>query len=236
MKVVEDFYSLQGEGKYAGVPSYFVRTTGCNLRCAWKNSDGSVTKCDTPYTSWNPEAGKNVTAEDIIKKLQLLKCTHVVITGGEPTLQRDLPDVVRQLQNAGYLVTIETNGTKFASMKHAFLSISPKLMSSYAQEENSREAQLHKANNQFVKVVKEYVKENDYQLKFVYNNSDDEEEIMSVQEEIGVPSDHIYLMPQGIAPEQFREKQQEMFYVCMKHAWNYTGRLHIDVWGNVRGK
>jgi len=60
MKIAEIFYSIQGEGMLTGVPSVFVRTSGCNLRCVW---------CDTPYTSWSPE-GSDVTVEDILAAIR----------------------------------------------------------------------------------------------------------------------------------------------------------------------
>ncbi|MGH9584352.1 MAG: 7-carboxy-7-deazaguanine synthase QueE, partial [Bryobacteraceae bacterium] len=74
MKISEIFYSIQGEGVLAGVPSVFVRTSGCNLRCVW---------CDTPYTSWKPE-GENLSLDEIQKTAAQFSCSHVVVTGGEP--------------------------------------------------------------------------------------------------------------------------------------------------------
>src|SRR5207302_4510201 len=76
MLISEIFYSLQGEGELTGVPSVFVRTSGCNLRCAW---------CDTPYASWNPE-GTQQTIEAIVAEVQRHPTRHVVLTGGEPMI------------------------------------------------------------------------------------------------------------------------------------------------------
>jgi len=76
MKVSEIFYSIQGEGILAGVPSVFVRLSGCNLRCVW---------CDTPYTSWNPE-GSDVAMGEIVASVRGFSPTHVVLTGGEPMI------------------------------------------------------------------------------------------------------------------------------------------------------
>src|SRR3989338_4167464 len=92
MKICEEYDSIQGEGKYVGVPSRFIRTTGCNLRCAWKNKDGSITTCDTPFTSWNAEKGYELDLLNTLGELEGTNIRHIVITGGEPTLQRDLRD------------------------------------------------------------------------------------------------------------------------------------------------
>src|SRR5437588_2526413 len=76
MKVAEIFYSLQGEGSLVGVPSVFVRSSGCNLRCAW---------CDTPYTSWQSE-GEERTLSSIVAEVEQYPARHVVVTGGEPMI------------------------------------------------------------------------------------------------------------------------------------------------------
>ena len=76
MKISEIFYSIQGEGSLIGVPSVFVRTSGCNLRCTW---------CDTPYTSWQPE-GQLLSVDEVISQVEAYKARHVVVTGGEPMI------------------------------------------------------------------------------------------------------------------------------------------------------
>lgn len=111
--VVEMFASIQGEGKYVGQPSIFVRVSGCNLRCCFKDSI-----CDTPYTSYDPEKSPYKTMDDVINAYNELKAkypnaNHIVITGGEPLLYKD---GIREFLNNVYVeyetvVTIETNGT-----------------------------------------------------------------------------------------------------------------------------
>ena len=76
MKIAEIFYSVQGEGSLVGVPSVFIRTSGCNLRCVW---------CDTPYTSWNPE-GSMMTVAEILEQALASGARHAVVTGGEPMI------------------------------------------------------------------------------------------------------------------------------------------------------
>ena len=95
MKISEIFYSIQGEGMLAGVPSLFIRTSGCNLRCTW---------CDTPYTSWNPE-GREMSLDEILSESAPYCATHAVITGGEPML---FDETIELSSRLGMHITIET--------------------------------------------------------------------------------------------------------------------------------
>lgn len=235
MKIVEEFATLQGEGRYLGVPSYFIRSTGCNLRCAWRNQDGSTTVCDTPYTSWNPEKGYDLDIDKVLIELKGKPIEHIVLTGGEPTIQPDIRDVSNRFADEGYIVTVETNGTRYhEGMERAFMSISPKLQSSYAQPDE-RERQLHVRNNDFVESTRRWMKSNDYQLKFVANQPSDVEEIIELQRELFTLPNKIYLMPQGISEQQFKDRQKWLFGVCQQFGFNYTPRMHIDIFGNKRG-
>lgn len=230
MRIVEQFPTIQGEGKHVGVPTYFIRTTGCNLRCEWTNPDKTTTKCDTPYTSWKPERGEKLSVRysDIPKNIK-----HIVITGGEPTLQSDLGDIVKGFIEDNYAVTIETNGTRYMNIPGAFMSISPKLKSSYPLEGSAWI--LHTKNNKFIEAISQYIKTNEYQLKFVVNSKKDIKEILRLRDSLKIPNDKIYLMPQGITQKQFKERQKDIFDLCIKYGFNYTPRLHIDIWGNKRG-
>ncbi|MED5418223.1 MAG: 7-carboxy-7-deazaguanine synthase QueE, partial [Verrucomicrobiota bacterium] len=121
MLVAEIFYSIQGEGLLAGVPSVFVRTSGCNLRCRW---------CDTPYASWEPE-GETLSVEDIMDRVGEHPATHVVLTGGEPMMAKGIYDLARQLKASGYHLTIETAGTiEPEGIVCDLASLSPKLADS----------------------------------------------------------------------------------------------------------
>src|SRR2546429_4473945 len=103
MKICELFHSIQGEGKLAGVPSVFVRASGCNLRCVW---------CDTPYASWNPE-GDDVALEQIVARVGEFPCRHVVLTGGEPMIMPEIGLLCDRLKERGHHITIETAATVF---------------------------------------------------------------------------------------------------------------------------
>src|SRR5437870_11428898 len=104
MRIAEVFHSIQGEGRLTGVPSVFVRTSGCNLRCWF---------CDTPYTSWRPE-GEQLAVDEIVRRVEAWEARHVVITGGEPLLHADhLGPLCAELHARGRHITIETAGTLF---------------------------------------------------------------------------------------------------------------------------
>ena len=101
MRITEIFYSIQGESSYAGRPCVFVRTTGCNLRCVW---------CDTEYAFYG---GRDMSVDEVFDEIERLGhgCRLVELTGGEPLLQRDIGDLARRLVSAGYAVLCETSGS-----------------------------------------------------------------------------------------------------------------------------
>ncbi len=240
MIIAEEFSTIQGEGKYLGVPSHFIRTMGCNLRCAWKGLNGGIVKCDTPYTSWKMELDE-ATKFDIKKTIKYLEDTnikHVVITGGEPCLQKDLQDIVKIFIEFGYKVTIETNGTIFQKLpRMTFLSISPKLRSSYASPIDSIENKIHSKNNDFDDSLPMWIVSNRYQLKFVVNDDTegDISEIKRIQNQLFIPNDKIWIMPQGITVEQLQKNSKRIFKYCVKNGYNFSPRMHIDIFGNKRG-
>src|SRR5262249_37310047 len=114
MRIAELFFSVQGEGLLTGVPSVFVRTTGCNLRCTW---------CDSPYTSWQPE-GEELSVPEVLDRLGTWKARHVVVTGGEPLLAPQVGELCDQLRQAGYHITVETAATVFKPVACDLASLS----------------------------------------------------------------------------------------------------------------
>ena len=118
MRINEIFTSIQGEGFFTGVPAVFVRTSGCNLKCSF---------CDT-----NHESGEEMSIEAILKEVAKSNIRHIVITGGEPTLQPELPQLVEQLHAKGYFIQIETNGTRPVPTLIDWVTCSPKSLTKIA--------------------------------------------------------------------------------------------------------
>lgn len=100
LKVNEIFYSIQGESSYAGRPCVFIRLTGCNLRCSY---------CDTRYAY---EEGMDMELDLIIDRVSSYHCPLVEITGGEPLIQKDTPQLIRRLLEMNFKVLLETNGSQ----------------------------------------------------------------------------------------------------------------------------
>jgi 7-carboxy-7-deazaguanine synthase len=241
MKISELFYSIQGEGKRAGKPSFFIRTNFCNLRCGF--AGGSL--CDTPYTSWNPDDEKNagdIPIEEIISGVMQVNCRDIVITGGEPAMYAaELEELAKALKESGeYYITLETNGTYWGGYINYIdlVSVSPKLKSSVPY--GTPFEKMHEKNRlniESLQNINEYHKQGrlDVQWKFVFTGEDDIEEILELRDKVGFANRDIYLMPEGTTREQLDAKRLPTIEACIKHGFNYTDRLHILAWGDKRG-
>lgn len=230
MLISETFYSVQGEGSLVGVPSVFVRTSGCNLRCTW---------CDTPYASWKPE-GTEMSVDEIMAIVQREPTRYVVVTGGEPMVAKGMPELLAKLHAAGKHITIETAGTIMPEGVPCNLaSISPKLAHSTPDEARAGKAwvEKHERTRLQPEVLHAWCSAYDYQLKFVIATEADIEEVRAVVASIGVPvpPEKILLMPEGITQEALRTRQSWLVDVCKRTGWRYSPRLHIDLFGNKRG-
>jgi 7-carboxy-7-deazaguanine synthase len=226
MKIAEIFYSIQGEGMLAGVPSVFVRTSGCNLRCTW---------CDTPYTSWKPE-GRDMPLDAILAEARGHESTHVVVTGGEPMIVEDIVALTEALKDSGLHVTIETAGTVHQPVACDLMSISPKLANSTPHDrEGGRWAAQHDRLRYQPEVLKRLMADYAYQLKFVVAAPEDLEEIENVLKETGAARSRVVLMPEGTDTETLRDRGRWLAEICKRENFRYGPRLHIDLYGNQRG-
>lgn len=227
MKISEIFHSIQGEGVLVGCPSVFVRLSGCNLRCAW---------CDTPYTSWEPE-GAERTNEEIVEQVRRYSCAHVVVTGGEPMIFAGVVDLTRALKDLGLHVTIETAGTVYQPVICDLMSISPKLANSTPFErEGGRWAAQHDRLRYQPEILRRLISEYDYQLKFVVRDPSDLQEIEKMIEQIGADRRTVVLMAEGTTREAICSRAGWIAEICKKEGFRYSPRLHIDLWGNERGR
>ena len=152
MIVNEIFYSLQGEGTLTGVPSIFVRLAGCPLRCQW---------CDTKYALDNA-AGEQYQIEDVLQAVKQWPSSYVLITGGEPMVNPELPQLVDRFKAAGKHITIETAGIAYIpDMPCDLMSISPKLSNSIPK--NEKLATVHEDSRLVLEVLSELIENYEYQ-------------------------------------------------------------------------
>ncbi len=227
MKIAELFYSIQGEGGLVGVPSVFVRTSGCNLRCVW---------CDTPYTSWAPE-GEEMDVPAIVRAVQGFKASsHVVLTGGEPMIAPGIVELSQQLAARRYHVTIETAGTVWQPVACQLMSISPKLSNSTPHDrEGGRWAAQHDRLRIQVDVLRDLMAGYPHQLKFVVERTEDLAEIQDLCAQLEADPRNVLLMPEGRDPITLRERSLWLAELCKQHGYRLSPRMHVDLWGDRRG-
>jgi len=238
ISVSEIFYSLQGEGRYAGRPSVFVRLGGCNLRC-----EGFGGGCDSSYAvdaffreSWGRYDAKRLIAEHEFKKPYAYADT--VLTGGEPTLwfkDADFREFAEYLLKSGSLVTVETNGTKsvdfdFEPYKNFVYALSVKLS-------NSGEEKADRINDA---AISSFIKNSKYFFKFVLDadmvsSGKAKAEIDELKAEFGISAQNIYCMPLGASKEQLGANAKSVFEFCMNEGYCYSDRVHIRVFDKKRG-
>lgn len=234
LPINELFYSLQGEGKLSGVPSVFIRTSGCNLRCWF---------CDSYHTSWEP-AGNWLSIPDIISKVESYDDTnHVVITGGEPLIHEQTETLLKELDKRGYHTTIETNGTIQTDSPIDLLSVSPKLQTSTPTPEKDPKGdgeweEKHEQNRINIQTLATLYDRYNTQLKFVITNKTDIAEINSLIGSLRttttqtIPNTNILLMPEGTTTEEISQTQTLTAELALKNGYRYTPRIHVDLWND----
>jgi 7-carboxy-7-deazaguanine synthase len=246
MVINEIFYSLQGEGFLAGLPGVFVRLAGCPLRCRW---------CDTKY-AWDEAAGAHYSVAKIVQTVQQAQSKFVVITGGEPMIDSDLPRLVQELKAAGKHITIETAGIAFVpDMPCDLMSISPKLSNSAPSTENrsqntedrslipipvvgagGTEARKQKFSRLDIAVLRELIDNYQYQLKFVVDCEGDLAQIDQTLKEIGnADSEKVMLMPQAATRDELLVKSPMVAELCKRTGFAFSPRLQVLLWNNQKG-
>jgi 7-carboxy-7-deazaguanine synthase len=229
MFISEIFYSIQGEGELTGIPSVFIRTSGCNLRCNW---------CDTMYASWNPE-GTEMSVPQILAAVTQHPAQHCVLTGGEPMVAKGIHELAAALRERGKHITIETAATVAPeSIACDLASLSPKLSNSKPDNRLSETWQTkHERLRHRPDVIREWIENYAYQLKFVITLSKDCDEINSLISEVKshIPPSKILLMPEGISGTVIRGRDETLLDLCKRHGFRYCNRLHVELFGHTRG-
>jgi 7-carboxy-7-deazaguanine synthase len=226
MRISDIFYSLQGEGFLAGVPSVFIRLAGCPLRCKW---------CDTKY-AWDNKAGRQYNIDEIIKTIQRWPCKFIVITGGEPMINPDLPELVKKLKDSDRHITIETAGIAFIpALPCDLMSISPKLSNSAPAD--PKLSKIHEDSRLDLAVLRELLDNYKYQLKFVVDSKEDLPEIRQTIKKIGnVALEKVMLMPQAATRGELLAKSPMVAEICKQGGFAFSQRLQVLLWDNERGK
>lgn len=233
LRIVERFVSLQGEGLLAGVPSSFVRVSGCNLRCEW---------CDTPASSWAP-SGERVAIDELVAW-----CAegphHVVLTGGEPLLFREAIELASRLGAAGHHVTVETAGTVWHDDLHADLvSLSPKLAHATPRRLGRAWAQRHEERRNRPDVVRALMAM-PWQLKFVVRTHDaaaitadlaEIESLLALYRISSAERDRVLLMPECTDPALLSAAYAALVPACRATGFRLGPRLHIAIFGHRPG-
>jgi len=216
MRVVEVFYSLQGEGRFAGLPSVFIRLAGCPIRCRW---------CDTAY-AWPWDAGVDMDLQGITRQVSRWPCRYVVITGGEPLIGEDgrlrdgIVGLTKALKEMGYHITIETAGLLFdQAIQCDLMSISPK------------------PGHVDIATIRALVHRYSHQLKFLFPEVWQVEQIEELLEALGiVDPTGVMLMPFASRRGELLAVQQQVAEVCLEHGWMFCQRLHLLLWDGLRGR
>jgi 7-carboxy-7-deazaguanine synthase len=195
-----------------------------------------------------------MSVEEILKKLTEWNCDHIVLTGGEPMIAPDLPELATALKKQKKHITIETAGTILPNgISCDLASISPKLSNSTpSPERDPAWAKKHDAIRLQPEVICEWIRKYPFQLKFVVSSENDLAEIkdllsrletfvapprQSVRGEEGppVPLDQILLMPEGIDVKTLAARSPWLVDICKREGFRFCPRLHIELFGHTRG-
>ena len=237
IRVSEHFYSIQGEGKTAGIPAIFIRLQACNLMCGGigtekdgKLHNGATWRCDT-LDVW--VKGKKHSIEEFTDILledysvPLKQGCHIVFTGGEPLMQQKaIINVINLLKHAGYhnFIEIETNGTIIPKPHLDNLidlyNVSPKLANSGVEY-----------NKRYKPEVLNWFGGKNSIYKFVLSNEDNWKEI----DKMCLNKKKIYLMPNAEDIDELRSNQGLVSEICKREGVNFTTRLQIVLWDKTTG-
>ncbi len=208
--ISEIFYSLQGEGVWIGAPTVFVRTSGCNLKCKW---------CDTEYAL---ARGKVMAIDDILLEIGKFNCPNICVTGGEPLIQKDITRFIQKLLDRQYFVSVETGG----SISIESLPCEERIMICLDIKcPSSEEHQKMDFSNI------ELLSPSD-QLKFVIANDDDYEYAKDVISKYR-PICQVIMQPEG--GKELKKLAENVLRDKLGANVRVLPQLHKLIWGDKRG-
>ncbi len=213
-RIAECFFSIQGEGITAGVPTVFIRLQGCSVGCTW---------CDTKF-SWDPSGGREVTLDGLVEEASAFPCRRVVITGGEPLESPLFPSLVGALKARGFTIEVETSGTLTPTVEVDQWNVSVKLSESGVPDTKRINPQA----------IKKFLRLRAW-WKFVVSGRSDVLEVLQLAERFTLPRERILLMPEGVHREDVLERSLWVVDECKRYGYRYSPRLHILLWGARRG-
>ena len=237
LSVSEVFYSIQGEGITSGYPAVFLRLGGCNLMCGGMGTqfdnelhNGATWRCDT-IEVWMNAKSKNyneILPQDCLDALG--NGAHLIITGGEPTLQqKNIQGFIEYLKLTfpDLYIEIETNGTiipnEFLIKNINQWNCSPKLTNSG-----------NDLNAIFIDKVIKLLNTLNTMFKFVVTNPSDWDEINKVYFPV-INKNKVWLMPSGENQELLNQSKQTVAEICKQNYLKFTNRLHIEIWDKKTG-
>lgn len=181
-----------------------------------------------------------MTIDQIVGEVDKHPCHHVVLTGGEPMIAKEIRDLAKKIKQSGKHITIETAGTVAPDgIACDLASISPKLANSTPQLGSIGAAWIerHEQTRRQPKVLQEWVSSYDFQLKFVLSSHLEIQEIEDLVKTIGVsiPSWKVQLMPEGVDSLKLEKTRSVLVDICRKKGYRLTDRLHVHLFGNKRG-
>lgn len=231
LEVSEIFISIQGEGKFLGKPSLFIRLRRCNLACPKCDEKHTWDKSDPDYNKFETYA-----TEELWKVIvrNFPGYFNIVISGGEPMLwQRQLSEFIEQVPEA-ISIEVETNGTIIPSTlvmqrNRVHYNVSPKLISFHNNLDRITQ------RPECLRWFAERAAVGNAIFKFVVSQGPDIFEITQLISTYNIPPDSVYLMPEGRTRDEVLEKLPWMFELCKNYRLNLTPRLHILAFDNQKG-
>ncbi|MBW6488508.1 7-carboxy-7-deazaguanine synthase QueE [Sulfurimonas sp.] len=248
--LVEHFYSIQGEGRYAGTPSLFFRFGGCNMKCegfGCLESAPNGTKvlgCDTVYAvnrehflqNWIPIKS----AQELLNVLNLYDLplgVDMVLTGGEPLIYASEPvfiEFLEALHADGHRITFETNGSlcvdfeRYPIYKECIFALSVKLS-------NSNEPFSKRVKGEIISSIALNAKEAFFKFSIDADSitAGLEDEILEIISY--APKTKVYCMPLGGTKEEIEANTEPLIEFCKAKGYNFSDRLHIRIWDQNRG-